>query len=394
MRVIVTHPNRQYSHELARALHRADLLQGYWTGVPARPVFDGTPLRPLGRVLEKHSLIDDLPADRIEHCFWGPLARRLALPLPKGWAVDVEHRGMAAFDRWCARRIPDTEADVVAGAENASLETFRAAKEQGMTTVLEAASFHHTWQDDFYDYPESEAVHARINERKDREIELADRIHTVSALARKSYVEAGIPAERVVATTIGCDVSRFHPRRNGNDDESQAPFTFIFAGHAGRRKGADILLDACRRLDRQGVSYRVWVAGAAEDALPWGETPSVERLGWLPHDELATRYRAAECFVLPSRHDSFGMVVVEAMACGTPALVSEQTGAREAITEGRSGWIVPADDAEALATNMKWCVEHADRLRDMRPRARRDAEAYAWPAYHERVREAYRSLCE
>jgi glycosyltransferase involved in cell wall biosynthesis len=337
-------------------------------------------------------LIDDLPADRIEHCFWGPLARRLALPLPKGWTVDVEHRGMAAFDRWCARRVADTGADVVAGAENASLETFRSAKEAGMTTVLEAASFHHEWQDEFYDYPESETVHARINERKDREIALADRIHTVSALARQSYVDVGVPADRVVATTIGCDLTRFRPR--GSDDEYDlgAPFTFIFAGHAGRRKGADVLLEACQRLDRQGISFRVWVAGATEDHLPWGITNSVERLGWLPHEELSTRYREADCFVLPSRHDSFGMVVVEAMACGTPAIVSEQTGAREAVTEGQSGWIVPADDVETLASQMKWCVEHADQLSVMRSNARRDAEAYAWPAYHERVVEAYRSL--
>jgi len=337
-------------------------------------------------------LIDDLPSDRVKHCFWGPLARRLALPLPKGWAVDVEHRGMAAFDRWCARRVADTGADVVAGAENASLKTFRSAKEVGMTTVLEAASFHHKWQDDFYDYPESEAVHARINERKDREIELADRIHTVSALARQSYVDAGVSTEKVVATTIGCDLSRFHPRRNDETRESEAPFTFIFAGHAGKRKGTDILLAACRRLDRQGVPYRVWVAGATEDHLSWGSTASVERLGWLSHEELATRYRAADCFVLPSRHDSFGMVVVEALACGTPAIVSEQTGAREAVTEEESGWVIPADDAEALAEQMTWCVEHADLAHDMRSLARRDAEAYAWPTYHERAMEAYRAL--
>jgi len=392
MTVVLTHPNRQYSHQLARALHRASRLEGYWTGVPARPVFEGTPLRPLGRFLEKHSLIDDLPSDRIKHCFWGPLARRLALPLPKRWAVDVEHRGMAAFDRWCARRVADTGADVVAGAENASLETFRSSKEAGMTTVLEAASFHHEWQDDFYSYPESAAVHARINERKDREIELADRIHTVSALARQSYVDAGVPAEKVVATTIGCDLSRFHLRRNDENRESEAPFTFIFAGHAGKRKGTDLLLEACRRLDRQGISYRMWVAGATENHLSWGATASVERLGWLPHEELARRYRDADCFVLPSRHDSFGMVVVEAMACGTPAIVSEQTGAREAITDGESGWVLPADDAVTLASQMKWCVEHTEQVETMRSHARRDAEAYSWSAYHERVVEAYRTL--
>jgi glycosyltransferase involved in cell wall biosynthesis len=389
--IVVTHPNRQYSHQLAIALHRAEMLHGYWTGVPARPVFEGTVLRPLGALLERHELIGKIPSDRIEHCFWGPLARRVGLPLPAGWAVDVEHRGMAAFDRWCARRIPDTEAEVVAGAENASLETFRVAKEHGMTTVLEAASFHYAWQDAFYEYPESDAIHARINRRKDREIERADRIHTVSSLARESYLDAGVHPEKVVTTTIGCDLSRFRPRRE-DEHQTETPFTFIFAGHAGRRKGADLLLQACEQLDREGLSYRVWVAGNADEHLDWACAEAVERLGWIPHDELADRYRRADCFVLPSRHDSFGMVVVEAMASGTPAIVSANTGAREALTEGETGWVVPVDDAGALAEQMRWCVEHPRRVEDMRPDARTSAEEYAWPKYHRRAVEAYRTL--
>jgi glycosyltransferase involved in cell wall biosynthesis len=298
---------------------------------------------------------------------------------------------MAAFDRWCARRIPEAGAKVVGGAENASLETFRVAKEEGMTTVLEAASFHHAWQDAFYEYPESDEIHAHINRRKDREIALADRIHTVSALARESYLEAGVAPGKVVTTTIGCDLSRFRPRRE-DEYQTETPFTFIFAGHAGRRKGADLLLRACEQLDQQGLSYRVWVAGNADEHLDWTRAAAVERLGWIPHDELADRYRRADCFMLPSRHDSFGMVVVEAMACGTPAIVSAHTGAREAVTEGETGWVVPADDADALAERMQWCIAHAGHVKAMRSDARTSAEEYAWPKYHRRAVEAYRTL--
>jgi len=304
----------------------------------------------------------------------------------------IQHLGVAAFDRWCARRVPETQADTVATVENSALSTFQVAKSLDITTVLEAPSFHHTWQDRFYDYPESDAAHARINERKDREIELADRIHTVSSLARKSYIDAGVPPEKVIATTIGCDISHFRPLSDGNSSSSSASFTFIFVGHAGRRKGADTLLRACERLDQYGASYRLWIVGGYDESLPRIRSESVNRLGWLSHDDLVHRYQQADCLVLPSRHDSFGMVVVEAMACGTPAIVSENTGAREAITENTSGWVLPADDVEALASRMKWCLDHDERVRKMRSAARRHAEDYDWASYRRRVLSAYESL--
>ena len=101
--------------------------------------------------------------------------------------------------------------------------------------------------------------------------------------------------------------------------------------------------------------------------------------------ELQDIYRGADCFVLASRHDSFGMVVVEAMACGLPAIVSEMVGAREVIEEGKSGWVVPLSNAPALAERMAWCVENRAALAAMRPAARTAAEGYGWDRYGERL---------
>ena len=98
---------------------------------------------------------------------------------------------------------------------------------------------------------------------------------------------------------------------------------------------------------------------------------------------LPDMYRGADCFVLPSRHDSFGMAVLEAMACGLPAIVSEMVGASEAIEEGRNGWTVPLADVPALTRRMAWCVENRAALAAMRPAARAAAERYSWERYGE-----------
>jgi glycosyltransferase involved in cell wall biosynthesis len=321
-----------------------------------------------------------------------PLARRIAEALlPPSGAVDWTHRSMEGFDRWAASRLDAVDASAVICYENAALHTFEAAKRHGWTTILDAASFHHAWQDRHFDYPESETAHERITKRKDREIELADHILTVSELARESYIEAGVSPDRVTSIPVGCDLNRFQSEELPSSQEN-APCTFLFAGHASARKGVDTLLEAAAQLEGREVPFRLWFAGGTEESLPWDRVPTAKRLGYLDQTVLAQRMQAADCLVLPSRHDSFGMVVVEAMAAGCPVIISDQVGAKQAVTEGESGWVVPAEDTDALADRMQWCIDHPDTVRSMADAAREDASEYSWKAYRERVAQHLQSL--
>lgn len=388
LQVLVTHPDRQHSHQLVQALHEAGHLASYWTGVPATR---GRPFSPnwlLSRVSPQEVL--SLPAERVRHFPVGPVMRRLFEGvLPTSRAVAWKHRSYGWFDRWCARRLEGVEANTVVCYENSALETFREAKRRGWTTILDAASFHYAWQDRHYDYVESDDAHAAITRRKDREIELADHVLTVSELARESYLEGGVLPEQVTAVPVGCDLSRFQPASGAN--LQNPPFTFIFAGHASRRKGIDVLLEAAGRLPST-LPYRVVVAGGTNSGIAWDTHARVEYAGRVPQARLAELFRRADCLVLPSRHDSFGMVVVEAMATGLPVLVSDRVGAKEAIEDGRSGWVLPAEDPDALAEQMHWCITRRDEVTGMKPHAVKAAQQYTWPTYHERVLEAIRRV--
>jgi len=383
MEVLVTHPGRQHSHQLARALHKQKTLFGYWAGVPSAPPSEkGPPYQLLARQSPQPTLA--LPAHRIRHCYVEPLVRRIAgaVCAPSQAAV-WKHRAMKWFDRWCAWQLPD-DLDAVVCYENAALHTFQAAKKRDIPTILDAASFHHQWQDAVYEPVEAEEAHARINAHKDREIALADHVLTVSDLARESYVEGGVPDEQVTTVPMGADLTDFAPPEPLRSP-SDGPFTFLFVGHAGRRKGTDTLLAASGRLHKAGVSHRVAFAGDADDALFDDAPPTVDRLGYLGTDELVAAMHRADVLVLPSRHDSFGRVVVEAMATGLPALVSEHVGAKQVLTEGENGWTVPAEKDDALAEQMRWCVEHPDEVAAMQKPAVEAAQAYTWAAYRERV---------
>lgn len=383
--VLVSHPGRQHSHRLAHALYTRGMLAGYLTGVPARRLGAPVVWRGLWNRLVKYDELD-LPANLVHHCLVAPLLRKTlgaALSLPH--AVDLAHRADGLFDRWSAgflSRRRDAARAVIC-YENAALHTFEVASRLGVLPILDAAAMHHQTRDRWSAHSESPRVHARINARKDREIEHAALILTTSDLARESYIDAGVAPNKVVSVPVGVDTKIFsevhrHPLAG-------APFRFVFAGYASEGKGFDALLAALRLVQRHAPDCILSVAGNVERGLERANNTNLDHRGRLDQRALARLFGIADCLVLPSRSESFGMVVVEAQATGLPVIISDRVGARQAIEGAGSGWVVPANDPQALAEQMLWCVAHREQLAGMSAAARRVAERYTWDVYERDV---------
>ena len=80
------------------------------------------------------------------------------------------------------------------------------------------------------------------------------------------------------------------------------------------------------------------------------------------------------------------------MATGLPVLLSEHVGAKEVMDEGETGWVVPAEDTDALAERMRWCIEHPEPVRSMGDAAITAAQDYSWAAYRDRVTDVIASV--
>jgi glycosyltransferase involved in cell wall biosynthesis len=366
MRVLVTHPGRQHSHQAALALEKTGRLAGYWTGVPAGGFGRYTPVPLDGR--------------RVRSAPWTPGLRRAGdRLLPRKCAAWTDFAACRLFDRWAARGLPRLRPDAVIACEISALETFRAARRLGIATILDAPSIHHAAQDRLHGTDDPLDLHRRIVRIKDEEIALADHVLTVSELARETYVQAGVPPEKIHAVPLGADLDLFTP-----EEAPEGLFTFLFSGATIRRKGFDLLLAAFDQVPEA----RLRIVGPRGDLghLLDGRTGDrISFLGPRPQAELAAELRRADVLVLPSRNDSYGMVVAEALASGTPVLVSEMVGSKDLVTEGRTGWIVPVEDVDALAARMLSCVRNPEAVRALRPACRRAALAATWPAYHERL---------
>lgn len=392
MRVLVTHPGRQHSHQAALALAKAGMLAGYWAGAPSLARHGCLVPRRLWRRFVRYAPVE-LPAERVLWYPWPPVLRRLAdAALPPAAAARVDFAACRLFDRWAARRLARAEVDAVIACEISALETFRAAKARGLITLLDAPSIHHAAQDRLHGFAEPARLHRRITAIKDLEIDLADAVITVSELARDTYLEAGVSPERVLAIPLGADTELFSPEDSAPAREGGAgAFTFVFSGAMIRRKGFDLLAAAFDRVRAELPDVRLVIAGPPGDAagaLDAYDAHGIERRGSLPQAELARLLRAADCLVLPSRNDSYGMVVAEALASGLPVIASRMVGAKDLMVEGESGWVVPVEDVGALAERMAWCARHRAEVRAMRPACRRAAEAATWPAYHQRFVQA------
>ena len=182
-----------------------------------------------------------------------------------------------------------------------------------------------------------------------------DLLFTNSDFTARDTVELlGVPPERVRVAHPGLD-ARFGAE--GERADLERPYLFSVAT-LEPRKNLGKLVEAHALL---GGSHALAVAGGAG----WGDQPALERegvvrLGFVRHEDLPRWYRGAEVFVFPSRFEGFGMAVVEAMACGTPCVVSSHPSLDEAC--GDAAVRVDPESPEVIAAGIERALAERDEL--------------------------------
>ena len=213
------------------------------------------------------------------------------------------------------------------------------------------------------------------------------------ALAQRSA-----PDVAVEVIPNGVDIERFRPveSRLRND-----PVRLLFVGRLTYQKGADTLIRALHELDGK-VPFEAELVGDG-DARPQLERMAeqfdlrnrVHFFGWLSRDEIPTRYRGADIFVLPSRDEGMPNVVLEAMASGLPVIASDIAGSEELVQHGETGLLVPPEDPEGLAGALVELVGTTGLRERMGCAGRALVEqGYAWNRVAQQYLELLRSVVE
>lgn len=245
----------------------------------------------------------------------------------------------------------------------------------------------------------------------------ADRI-VVATMAEQTQLRFLYKADnrKMVVIPPGVDTCHFYPipadeakQYIGLKSENRM---VLFVGRIEPLKGVDTLIQAMSRLDLQGLHRPVHLAiiGGEVNGNPEDMTDEMARLqklcddlfmggmvvflGKRGQDTLPYYYSAAEVVVMPSLYESFGMVALEAMACGTPVIASEVGGLGYLVQNGVTGYTIPDSEPEALSDKLSWLLGDANLRETMGLRAAQYALDYAWDKIAKQIVDVYNELVE
>jgi glycosyltransferase involved in cell wall biosynthesis len=259
--------------------------------------------------------------------------------------------------------------------------------------------FQGPWADENVAQGDASSVRRSLRRALERTVyRRATRVIVLSSAFRRLLVERyRVSPWRIRVEPPGVDLDRFTPgdragarQRAGAGD---CPFLAVCVRRLVPRMGLDVLLEAwARALPGLPTGSRLFVAGDGplrfeldEQVQGSGLADSVQLLGRIDDDALVDLYRAADVGVVPTRSfEGFGLVVIEAAACGTPTIVTSVGGLPEAVAGLDTSLAVPPGDVGALATRILQAAQ-PDGL-PTRTATRSFAERYAWPEVAERNR--------
>jgi glycosyltransferase involved in cell wall biosynthesis len=288
--------------------------------------------------------------------------------------------------RWAARQVRRIRPQHCYLFTQVALETLRWARTEGVPTAIDNPNGHicnfqqvyeremQRWFGRTFDQHPSRTMLDRVNE----EYELVDRVRVYSEWGRRSMLQFGTPAEKVHVVHQSINLERYRPTTERL--KNSGPLRVCYVGSLDLRKGFPYLLQAIRAVGAQHIALEI--VGATGDSY-CARLFERERSGLnvicAPGDALAA-YQRAELLVVPTLEDGLPFVLVEGLACGLPAIVTEEAGAAECVQPKRTGWVIPAGQVEPLTAALEDALQRRSDLWEMGRQARMDVERYAGPS--------------
>lgn len=245
----------------------------------------------------------------------------------------------------------------------------------------------------------------------------ADAIIATTPQQRELLVaeEYGVEAAKIVVVPPGYDDARFYPvstaTRQAIKHEVGVDGPLVLAlGRIAANKGYDLLLQAMPTVIERVPGVQLLLAVGSTSPTP-GETKQVDELralavdlgiadrvrfhDYVPDEELADTYRAADVFALSSRYEPFGMTAVEAMACGTPAVVTTQGGLWQMVAWGTEALYADPNDPQAFGHALSTVLQYPHIARQLaRFGSHRARATFTWNGIAQRLLSVLHDVAE
>ena len=314
-----------------------------------------------------------------------------------GWVHFSDRFHDAATALWLLFNPRASRYSIFHGFQDSCYWSLRVARWRGMTTLLEVM------------LPPLRAVDCKVPPHYERQ---AKRTLARSKAAARSLVRQARKADLLIIQSVfsfevlseyGLDRNRMRLVELGVDTKYYKPgletraegmtWRLLFVGQIGFRKGFDLLVSALELLPELPVELTA--AGFVFDEVGKdciAHCPRLHFVGKVSDEQLLELYRSHDWLVIPSRSEGGCNVVMEALACGLPCVVAE--GARSVISHGEDGWIVPNNDATALADGLRLLYARRGEQDRWRAAARAKALQHDWSCFHAALNRLYSEVSE
>lgn len=377
MRVTISVGGRFHAFNLAQQLFKRGFLQRLITSYPKFEV-------------KKYGL----PKDRVKSVVIKEILERSWRKIALGDFYNPEFFIAELYDRLASIQL--VPADIFVGFASFALHSIRQAQTTGALTVLERGSshisFHERMLREEYALQGIKArllSHPKITAKELEEYQETDYISVPSSFAKKTFLDRGLPEEKLIQVPYGVDLSQFQQM-----PKTDNIFRVIFAGGMCLGKGVHYLLQAFSELNLPGAELLL-IGSINEEIKPYFQKyrGSFRWLGHIKQKDLHKYYSQGSVFVLNSIDDGFGMVIIQAMACGLPVICTTNTGGPDIIREGQDGFILPIRDVETLKEKLVYLYEHPEIGKAMGISAKvRISQGFTWDDYGEKMIEEYKRI--
>ena len=234
----------------------------------------------------------------------------------------------------------------------------------------------------------------------------ADRVIAFSGHERDAMVRLyGADADRITLVPCGVDLAKFRPldqkevrKQLGLNGEK----VLLYVGRIEPLKGLDLLVETAAQMDAGEEVRMVVVGGDANGEKNMDRVRELAKhrqvdgiidfVGRVDHDELPLYYNAADVCVVPSFYESFGLVALESMACGTPVVATRVGGLPTIVHHGHTGYLKSWRCPESFANSVEMIISSSGLQKSMGAAARRRAEGMGWNNVASMMGAEYRSL--
>lgn len=340
MRIVQSTWVRYHHFDLARELHQMGHLERIFTCLPWWKA-------------DKESREQAIPRDLISCNFLMQGLRRVGRKLPfytKKMDFELAVQETRFFSKWVAHNLP--ECDAYIGISGSGLHAGKLAISRGAGYIMDRGSSHMRFANELLNEEYSKWGLKRVPdnpwliENEEKEIEMANIVTVPSLFAANSFKSMGVPSSKLRIVPYGVSVSDFHFTEPPPSD----CFRILFVGNFCIRKGAPYLLEAFKNFKHNHKELIIVGSVDAElsEILYKYNDLKINFLGTKPRVELKHYMSTSHVLVLPSVEDGFGLVLIQAAACGCPVIGTTNTGFSTLFESGKDGILVGAQSSIEL----------------------------------------------